>query len=283
MLYEAKIESITGHKIKRLTRLTGGMIGDVFRVDLVNGDIIVAKVSDNPRMTLDVEGRMLQYLKDHSKLPVPDVIHNEGQLLLLTFIPNNGGIDTSVERDAAKHLAELHNVSSQKFGLDFDNLIGSIYQPNPQMDSWIDFYREHRLLYMADIAVKSGQLPKDVRKRIDVLAPKLDNLLSEPEKPALIHGDMWAGNVLVEDARIAGFVDPATYYAHAEMELAYIALFGTFGQTFFSEYSNLRSIEAGFFETRRHIYGLYHLLVHVEIFGGGYVHQTDSVVRRFVE
>jgi fructosamine-3-kinase len=282
MLYEDKIEAITAQKIKRSTRLTGGQIADVFRVDLANGEIIVAKVSDKPGTTLDVEGRMLQYLKTHSNLPVPNVLHSEGQLLLLTFIPNNGGINAHVERDAATHLAALHQVSSDKFGLSFDNLIGSIYQPNPQMDSWVTFYREHRLLYMADIAEKSGQLPTGVRNRIDTLATKLDSLISEPDKPSLIHGDMWAGNVLAQDNRIVGFVDPATYYAHAEMELAYIALFGTFGHTFFSDYSNLRPLEAGFFETRRHIYGLYHLLVHVEIFGGGYVSQTDSIVRRFV-
>ena len=282
MLHEDKIEAITGQNIKRLTRLRGGQIGDVFRVDLADGAIIVAKVSNNPRVTLDVEGRMLQYLKNHSHLPVPDVLHSEGQLLLMSFIPNNGGINAHVERDAATHLAALHGVSSDKFGLDFDNLIGSVYQPNPQVDSWVDFYREQRLLYMADIAVKSGQLPTNVRKRIDTLAGKLDELLLEPDKPSLIHGDMWAGNVLAQDNQIAGFVDPATYYAHAEMELAYIALFGTFGHTFFSDYSNLRPLEAGFFETRRHIYGLYHLLVHVEIFGAGYVAQTDSVIRRFV-
>lgn len=282
MLHQDKIEAISGQAIKQSSRLSGGMIGDVFRVDLANGTGIVAKVSDNPKDTLDIEGRMLQYLTDHSDLPVPKVIHSENQLLLMTHIPNSGGISASVERDAAHHIAKLHNYTSSKFGLEFDTLIGPLHQPNPQMNSWIDFYREQRLLYMADIAVKSGQLPKDIRKRIDTLAAKLGDLLHEPDKPSLIHGDIWAGNVLAKDGQIAGFIDPAIYYAHAEMELAYITLFGTFGQIFYSEYANLRPIESGFSETRRHIYALYHLLVHVEIFGGGYVQQTDSIVRRFV-
>jgi fructosamine-3-kinase len=134
---------------------------------------------------------------------------------------------------------------------------------------------------MADIAVKSGQLPKAMHTRIETLAAKLDDLLLEPEQPSLIHGDIWSGNVLVHNEQIAGFIDPAIYYAHAEMELAYIALFGTFGQAFFSEYARLRPIVSGFFEERRHIYGLYHLLVHVEIFGGDYVNQVDNVLRQF--
>src|SRR5215207_745943 len=132
MLYEDKIEVITGQKIKRSTRLSGGMNGDIFRVDFVNGETMVAKVTEKPRATLDVEGRMLQYLKDHSNLPVPDVIHSEQQLLLMTFIPNSGGVTADVERDAARYLADLHNITAEKFGLHFDNLIGSVYQPNPQ-------------------------------------------------------------------------------------------------------------------------------------------------------
>jgi fructosamine-3-kinase len=283
MLYEDKIEGITGQKIKRSTRLSGGMNGDIFRVDFINDEIIVAKVSDNPRTTLDVEGRMLQYLHNHSNLPVPLVIHSEQQLLLMTFIPNSGGVTAEVERDAAHYLTALHSITAEKFGLNFDNLIGSVYQPNPQMDSWITFYQEHRLLYMADVAVKSGQLPLDVRKRIDSLIPKLNSLLNEPEKPSLIHGDIWGGNVLTNDGKIAAFIDPAIYYADAEVELAFITLFRTFGQTFFSEYSNIRTIDAGFYDTRRHLYNLYPLLVHVQIFGGTYVRQVDTIVRRFVD
>jgi fructosamine-3-kinase len=283
MLHENKIEAITEQKIKRSTRLSGGMNGDIFRVDFVNGETLVAKVTDKPRATLDVEGRMLQYLRDNSKLPVPSVIHSEQQLLLMTFIPNGGGVTGDVERDAARYLAALHNITAEQFGLSFDNLIGSVYQPNPQTDSWITFFQEHRLLYMADIAVESGQLPLDVRKRIDTLIPKLGGLLNEPEKPSLIHGDIWGENVLSHDGKIAAFIDPAIYYADAEMELAFITLFRTFGHTFFSEYSNIRTIDAGFYDTRRHLYNLYPLLVHVQIFGGAYIRQVDTIVRRFVD
>jgi fructosamine-3-kinase len=283
MQHENKIEAITEQKIKRSTRLSGGMNGDIFRVDFANGETLVAKVTDKPRATLDVEGRMLQYLRDQSKLPVPSVIHSEQQLLLMTFISTNGGVTPDVERDAARYLADLHNITSEKFGLGFDNLIGSVYQPNPQMDSWITFYQEHRLLYMADVAEKSGQLPLDVRKRIDMLVPKMSSLLNEPEKPSLIHGDIWGGNVLAQDGKIAAFIDPAIYYADAEIELAFITLFRTFGQKFFSEYSNIRTIDSGFYDTRRHLYNLYPLLVHVQIFGGAYIGQVDNIVRRFVD
>jgi len=105
--------------------------------------------------------------------------------------------------------------------------------------------------------------------------------LPEPERPSLIHGDMWGGNVLCRNGAVAGFVDPAIYYADAEIELAFSTLFSTFGDAFFSRYRELRDIRPGFFETRVPLYNLYPLLVHVRLFGGGYVAQVERTLTRF--
>ena len=134
---------------------------------------------------------------------------------------------------------------------------------------------------MARAAVDEGVLPIDVMHRIDGLAGRLDGLLAAPDRPALIHGDMWGGNVLVKDGRIAGFVDPAIYYADPEIELAFSTLFSTFGEPFFRRYGEFRPLDRGFFETRKDLYNLYPLLVHVRLFGGGYVGSVDRILRRF--
>src|SRR5690606_31505376 len=99
--------------------------------------------------------------------------------------------------------------------------------------------------------------------------------------PALIHGDLWTTNILAQDGRITGFLDPAIYYAHPEIELAFSTLFNTFDAPFFERYRQLRPLEPGFFETRRDIYNLYPLLVHVRLFGGGYVGALERFLRRF--
>jgi fructosamine-3-kinase len=117
--------------------------------------------------------------------------------------------------------------------------------------------------------------------RIETLAGKLERWLFEPSAPSLLHGDIWSGNVLVRGDRIVGLIDPAVYYGHAEMELAFITLFNTFGDTFFRRYHELRPIEDGFFGERRDLYNLYPLLVHVRIFGGGYVQAVDRTLRRY--
>ncbi|MEO1644856.1 MAG: fructosamine kinase family protein [Chloroflexota bacterium] len=136
------------------------------------------------------------------------------------------------------------------------------------------------MLYMAKQAYDAGKLPLGVRRRVEQFATQLDDFLFEPDEASLIHGDMWGGNVLAKDGKIAGFIDPAIYYAHAEIELAFSTLFSTFGDAFFAVYNNLRPIEPDFFEVRRDIYNLYPLLVHVRLFGGGYVSQVSSIVSR---
>ena len=119
-----------------------------------------------------------------------------------------------------------------------------------------------------------------LRARLETLAGQLERWLTEP-RPALIHGDLWGGNVLAASGRISGFIDPAIYYADAEIELAFSTLFNTFGKAFFSHYNELRPLAPGFFEERRDLYNLYPLLVHVRLFGGGYVGSVERTLKRF--
>jgi len=118
--------------------------------------------------------------------------------------------------------------------------------------------------------------------RIEKLAGKLERWLDEPEQPSLIHGDCWGGNILCRDGKVAAFVDPALYYADAEIELAFGTLFGTFGDSFFHRYRERRPLRPGFFEARRDLYNLYPLLVHVRLFGGGYLDGVERILDRFV-
>jgi fructosamine-3-kinase len=123
-------------------------------------------------------------------------------------------------------------------------------------------------------------MDRDTLRRIDRFSEGLDRLIEEPDHPSLLHGDVWTTNVLAEGDRITGFFDPAVYYGHPEIELAFITLFSTFGEAFFRRYDELRGIRPGFFEVRRGIYNLYPLLVHVRLFGGGYLSGVERVLDR---
>jgi len=273
-------QALDGH-IKDISPLSGGCIGQVYRVTLDDGRVVVAKFDDSPQSQLAIEGFMLGYLGEHSDLPVPEVLYVADGLLMMSFLPGDSQFGTVAQTHAAKLLAALHTISADTFGLEQNTLIGGLHQPNPQMTSWLDFFREARLLHMGREGVRSNRLPQDVFARLAKFAEHVDKWLMEPERPSLIHGDVWTTNVLAQDDYITGFVDPAIYYAHPEIELAFTTLFGTFGQAFFDRYHELRPILPGFFEERRDIYNLYPLLVHVRLFGGSYVSSVDRTLRQF--
>ncbi|GAB4508774.1 MAG: fructosamine kinase family protein [Anaerolineae bacterium] len=260
--------------------LHGGSIGDVYRVDLADGTRLVAKVADE-HGTLHIEGEMLRYLRNHSALPVPEVLHSAPELLVMTYIDGNSHLDGETQHHAAELIAALHSLSAAQFGFAWDTLIGGLHQPNPLTESWLTFFQEHRLRYMAEEALRAGRLPARVAERLYKFADDVGRYLNEPPYPALLHGDLWTTNILAKGGRITGFVDPAIYYGHPEIELAFSTLFGTMSTPFFNRYKALRPIEPGFFETRRDIYNLYPLLVHVRLFGGSYVASVDEILRRF--
>ena len=143
------------------------------------------------------------------------------------------------------------------------------------------FFRERRLLYMGQEALRHGRLPKSIYKRIETFAAKLPEFLNEPVQPSLLHGDAWTGNILSVGDRITAFLDPAIYYGHPEIELAFTTLFSTFGRPFFERYNEISPLLPGFLEERRDIYNLFPLLVHVRLFGGGYVDQVDRILNQF--
>lgn len=286
----SRVEAALGERVLGSTPLGGGSIARIERCALDSGRRIVVKSGVRSDAGLDIEGRMLVYLAERTRLPVPRVLHAQRDLLVMEFIESGGAAGAGAERHAADLLGALHALSPGAmgepgaFGFAFDTLIGGLHQPNPWCVSWTEFFARRRLFEMARQAHEAGRLSSAVVGRIERLAGRLDRWIAEPVRPALIHGDVWSGNVLVRGGRIAAFIDPAVYFADPEVELAFITLFGTFGPVFFDRYGEHHPIGEGFFEQRRHLYNLYPLLVHTRLFGGGvggYAAQVESVLSRF--
>ncbi len=284
MSLQSRIEAALGTKIVDSRPLSVGFGLEGLRATLADGREVAVKASreDSEQSdNLELEGWMLQELTRLTSLPSPRVHAAETGLLVMDWVENDGGgIDADVQRHAAELLAALHTVPREKFGYARDTLIGPLHQPNPASDKWIPFFRNQRLMHMARKAQNEGQLSARLLARIEKLAERLDHYLTEPAHPALIHGDLWTGNVLVRGNRIAGFVDPAIYCAHPEIELAFTTMFGTFGQPFFEAYEALSPLEPGFLDLRRDIYNLYPTLVHVRLFGTSYLPPIDRALAR---
>ncbi|MGE4062395.1 MAG: fructosamine kinase family protein [Rhodospirillaceae bacterium] len=271
-----RVRAILHTDLAHEQELSGGCISDVRRLTLADGREIVAKLGEG----LTLEAFMLSYLADHSPLPVPKVLHGAEDLLLMEYLPTAGSLSAKSQEDAADHVAALHAITAPRCGFEKSTVIGGLKQPNEQMDSWVEFFRDQRLMYMTETAVHTKKLPADVALRLAKLAERLDRWIDDSAKPSLLHGDMWTGNVLVNGDRIAGFVDPAIYYGDPEIELAFATLFGTFGEPFFKRYEEHRPLRPGFAE-RKDLYNLYPLLVHVRLFGAPYVSDVSIILRRF--
>lgn len=156
-----------------------------------------------------------------------------------------------------------------------DNYIGAAIQINTPKKSWVEFFRECRLLpqlRMADRYLDAG-----LRRKADRLLAHLDRYLREPEFPSLVHGDLWGGNVLCGSDGRAWLIDPAAYVGDFETDLAMTELFGRFPPAFYRAYQEENPVD-GEYQERKPIYQLYHLLNHLNLFGRSYLGSVAAIL-----
>lgn len=278
------MEAAIGRRPTSLAPLAGGCIAQVYRAEMAEGEPVVVKARSEGHPPLSLEGAMLGYLAERTMLPVPRVLACDDSLLVMEHVPSRAPASAAERAKAEEHaadlLADLHAVGADAYGFGSGTLIGSLPQPNPWTTSWAEFFAEQRLRPMARAAAEAGRLGAHSVLSVERVADRAADLLGPSQPPGLIHGDVWSGNVLYRGGQIAAFLDPAIYYADPEVELAFITLFGCFGGRFFERYAERRSIRAGFFELRRHVYNLYPLLVHVRLFGGSYAGELEATLER---
>jgi len=274
-------------EVLRSSSLGGGSINQVEKLDLRtdsgNMSIVVKwnRAAEFPGM-MEAEADGLRILRDAGVIPVPEVYANgeSGNLcwLALEWIEESRPSGQFWE-NFGRNLAKLHKSSDNGgvFGLEKNNWIGSLPQSNQSHKTWGGFFFEQRLLPQYRMARKQGQLGDDFGKALEQLRGRLELLFPE-EPPALIHGDLWSGNFL--RAREAVLIDPAVYFGHREMDLGMSRLFGGFQGAFYRSYAEEYPLERGW-EERLDLCNLYPLLVHVNLFGGGYASQAWSILRRF--
>lgn len=234
-----------------------GYIGDVHRVQLSDGRTIAVKLS---KTSLWVEYIMLDYLQRESPIPVPEVFDVSRDMMIMEFIPGRKIDSTEAEKSLARRLAELHEVEGDAFGFTCDTLAGTLRQPNPWMDSWIEFFRSQRMLYAARKAKHDDWFTQDLFNRVLALSENLNEYLPASPRPSLVHGDIHQHNAISRGGEIVAFIDPALYYAHAEIDLAYISFEADFGSSFFEEYFDYSHLKVEEFEARLPVYKTYLIL-----------------------
>jgi len=262
--------------------LSGGDINTAARVYTTEGIYFVKWNSADREGMFEAEARGLELLRRSETVRIPEVIghghYQDKAYLILEYLDAASPRPTYWEA-FGQALAEMHSHTQPRFGLSFDNYIGSLPQANTPSPNGIQFLIEHRLRPQVGLALYKGLLSKELFGRFERLYERLPDLLPN-ERPALLHGDLWSGNVVVDEQGMPALVDPAVYYGYREAELAFTTLFGGFEPRFYEAYQEAFPLEAGFQE-RVPIYNLYPLLVHVNLFGAGYVSGVERVLNAF--
>lgn len=276
---EDRIAAVLGERPLRVTPMNTGSLWRVARLQMSGSKSLAVKYSDDPSARLEEEAFMLRFLAERTSLPVPRVLHADASMLLMEFVESDGRFVRGVCTSTGEHLAALHEQTSARFGFDRDTNWGPVRQSNKWADTWVTFFRERRLLPMLVEGMRGGPLGRDVGKRVERLAARLDELIDEPPAASLVHGDVWPANLLVKDGRVAAFLDPALSYSDPESEVAYTMLFPSLADGLVTRYKELRPLRPGF-ERRSMVYNLAPLLALTSLFGKDYaVRVTDSLTR----
>jgi fructosamine-3-kinase len=264
--------------------LAGGDINLAFEATLEDGErVFVKNHPDAPGEMFRTEARGLAWLAEARALRVPRVlavseIDSSTSFLVLEYLePADKG--RAFDETLGRGLAALHRSGAPCFGLDHDNFIGSLPQKNDARPTWAAFYREQRLQVQLRRAVDRNLVDGRLAHEFDRLFDQLESLVGPAEPPSRLHGDLWGGNIHVDDHGRPCLIDPAAYGGHREIDLAMMRLFGGFGARVFDAYREAWPLADGH-EHRISLYQLYPLLVHVNLFGGSYVKQAERALHR---
>ena len=276
---ERKCVEVLGSPILDARFVGGGDIGVARLLRTENGRFFLKYSRElSGFFPFEAEARGLELLRNASPIRIPEVIFCDKTFLLLEYI-EPGLADNSFWENFGLAFSELHRNTSSFFGLEFDNYIGRLSQTNSKRNLWPDFFREMRLEPQSRQAFDLGYFTTRDIAGMGKLYRNLPEIFP-PEKPALVHGDLWSGNYLVSHAGEPVLIDPAVSYSHREMDLAMSRLFGGFDWRFYRSYEEAYPLAPGF-EERLPVYQLYYLLVHVNLFGAAYLGPVRDIMSRW--
>ena len=275
---EEAVARAMGSAVRSSRAVAGGDINDAHEMALADGRSVFVKSNFGADPTMfAAEARGLAWLAQARALRVPEVLAVGDTFLVLESISPARRRPDFDER-LGRGLAVLHRFGAPGFGLDHDNFIGRLPQSNAPASTWPDFYRSRRLEPQLRLARNAGLCSSAMARGFDRLFAVLDERVGPAESPARLHGDLWGGNLIVDETGAGCLIDPAVHGGHREVDLAMMRLFGGFGPRVFAAYEEAWPLHPGHQE-RVPLYQLYFLMVHVNLFGGPYVAQAEHALR----
>jgi len=277
------IEETTGQAFSVMKQrvVAGGSINNAFVITGDDGEQYFVKINHAGQLPMfQAEARGLQALaSSHSiRVPNPVCFGDDGMqsYIVLEYLDLSGSAN---QTELGEQLATMHRVQADQFGWGIDNTIGATHQPNHKTDNWVEFWRDQRLGFQLQLAADNGYGGElqSLGEKLLVDMPKLftDRVI----KPSMLHGDLWGGNVAGLSDGTPVVYDPAFYYGDREADLAMTYVFGGFTADFYASYQSTYPLDDGF-AVRKTFYNTYHIINHLNMFGGGYHNQSINMLEQ---
>lgn len=262
----------------------GGSINSAYKLD-ANDQIVFIKTNQASLLHMfEAEAQGLQELRELNCIRVPNVIcigQTDGHSYLAMEYIELGSLRGQASILFGQRLAQLHRQQQGYFGWHIDNTIGSTPQHNERNHNWVEFWQQQRLskqLFFAAHNGFNGSLQKRGQKLIENIGVFFANYSPQA---SLLHGDLWSGNAAADPQGNPVIFDPASYYGDREADIAMTELFGGFNNDFYTAYQAEYPLDSGY-KTRKTLYNLYHILNHLNLFGGGYLSQAESMIEQLL-
>ena len=268
-------------KIEARTILSNSFNMICEKILLQNNEAFVVKYYQNKKNEFNSiisEKNSLSYLANITSL-VPKIKFNSNELLIIDYIENNDIKDKNYQVILAEAISKIHQNTNNRYGFQFDAQIGALKQTNEFIDSWVVFFREKRLNSIFELINNDYPMTNNINQKIEKLLKNIHNFIPNNPIPRLLHGDLWAGNILYNNGKLVGLIDPGIFFGHNELEIAYLTWFNFVNEEFLKIYSNIIPIERDYFEYEP-IYQLYYCLLNVHLWDRIYIKEVEKLLNK---
>ena len=286
LLIQQKLSTHSGSPAHQLVfqSIGGGSINESFRISWgTNGAFCKINSAHKFPQLFEKEAAGLRLLEATGVIGVPAVIDQfetgDRQVLLLEWI-GEGSRTPSFWKKFGEQLSRLHCIKGKAFGLEMHNYMGSVEQCNEFRSNWIEFFREQRLRPLVEKCAAQHLLSAAHQKKFESVYQVLPRVFDAAQEPVLVHGDLWSGNFMCDDAASPVLIDPAVYYGHPSVDLGMTTLFGGFSSAFYEAYHYHRPFPPDYKDQWK-VCNLYPLLIHLLLFGRSYLSQIDHTLHSF--
>ena len=252
------------------------------KLHLSNNTALIVKYFQKKNKTINAiksESKNLSFFIKKKLNFFPKIITNNENYIVMEFIENDNIKPQETNNDLLESIIQIHSISNDSYGFDFNSQIGGIEQVNDYGNSWVNFYTNKRLLSIFEYANKKEHMGNFINEKITFILKNMNNFIPDNPTPLLLHGDLWEGNILFKKNKFVGFLDPGSFFGHNEMEVAYLRWFNPsfIDENFLDKYNSFISLEKNY-QSYEPIYQLYYAICNVALWDRSFINHTKELL-----